>query len=257
MTKYETVATVVSIIAVSLSVLIPLIQWAWRKWIMKSKVTFIPLEQATLFFNQSGSYIRFNGVIESEKKATTIRNLKLVLTRKRDDQKLNLVWQLLISPINQSLLGNYVQTTEQAHPFRVEADSIACAFIEYSDPSDSSGAKIRRICSDLVPLIQQVVPGHTYDEALSLYSKSSEYLEAKNLFLNELFWEIGKYNVDIMIEYGKKNTICYSYEFSITEQDYLNLRENVDETLIAGLKACYQKALSMKAPVVEIRESYK
>ena len=37
------------------------------------------------------------------------------------------------------MLGNYLQTTEAAHPFRVEADSVACAFIEYSDPSDSYG----------------------------------------------------------------------------------------------------------------------
>lgn len=136
MSKYETISTVISIVAIVLTVLIPSIQWVWKKLIMTARVKFYPSGQATLFFNQSGSYMRINGVLESERKATTIRKMRIVVTRKQDDRKLNLEWSNFISPINQNLLGNYVQTTEIAHPFRVEADSVACAFVEYSDPYD-------------------------------------------------------------------------------------------------------------------------
>ena len=89
------------------------------------------------------------------------------------------------------MLGNFVQTTESAHPFRVEADSVACAFVEYSDSSDSSGKKIRRICSDLLPSIQRIVTVHPYDEALALLRNSPEYIDAKNNLLSDFFWEIG------------------------------------------------------------------
>ena len=123
--------------------------------------------------------------------------MSIVLTRKRDDRKLNLTWSYLISPVNASMLGNYVQSTEAAHPFRVEADSVACAFVEYSDPTDSSGIKIRRICSDLIPSLTQIAQNHTFDEAKTAFYKSPEYMDAKNSLLSDFFWEIGKYSVDV------------------------------------------------------------
>ena len=122
LSRYETITTVLSIIAICVSILIPLVQWVYKKWIATAIVKFYPTGQATLFFNQSGSYIRINGVVESERSAATIKKMSIVLTRKRDDRKLNLDWSFLISPVNANLLGNYVQTTEAAHPFRVEAD---------------------------------------------------------------------------------------------------------------------------------------
>lgn len=255
MTKYETIATVVSIIAVSLSVLIPLIQWVWRKWIMRSKVSFYPTGQATLFFNQSGSYIRLNAVIESERKATTIKKLKVVLTRERDELKRNLVWTCLISPVNQNLLGNFVQTTEAAHPFRVEADSVACAFAEYCNPSDTAGIKSQKVCSGLIPFIQHmIIENTTYEKTLSVLLKSDEYRDAKNELFSDFFWEIGKYRTDVTVEYGKRNKKTFSYEFSVSELEYSELKKNIDEALIVHLKKCYNIPMDFKTPVVEVRE---
>jgi len=254
MTKYETISTAISICAIALTILIPLAQWAWKKWIMTAKVKYYPTGQATLFFNQSGSYIRFNGVLESERSAATIKKMNIVLTRKRDDRKLNLVWAYLISPVNQSMLGNYVQTTEAAHPFRVEADSVACAFVEYSDPSDSSGIKIRKICSDMVPLIMKIAQNRTYDEALVEFTKSPEYIDAKNSIMRDFYWEIGQYSVDVSVEYGKRKTKTFSFDFTVSEQNYTDLRNNIDESLIARLKEYYRVSWAFKSPLVEIAE---
>lgn len=156
MSKYELYSLIISIIAIAISILVPLGKWIYIKIFLAAKIEYYPTGEATLFFNQSGSYIRLNGVIESKRKAATIKKMRIGLTRKLDDRKLNLAWSYLVSPISQSMLGNFVQTTEAAHPFRVEADSVACAFVEYSDPSDSAGIKIRRICNELSPLIQQM-----------------------------------------------------------------------------------------------------
>jgi len=250
MTVYEKWALILA----GLALLIPLIQWIWKKWITTAKMKYYPTGQASLFFNQSGSYIRFNGVLESERKAVTIRKLSLVLTRKHDERKLNLVWSYLISPVNQSMLGNYMQTTEAAHPFRVEADSVACAFVEYSDPSDSSGIKIRKICSSLIPSIQQYASGRSFDEALVAFSKSPEYIDAKNSILSEFFWEIGKYSADIKVEYDKQKSKTFAYEFTVTEQNSMDLRNNIDESLIAKLKERYMMSLAFRAPMVEVDE---
>ena len=254
LSRYETITTVLSIIAICVSILIPFVQWVYKKWIATAIVKFYPTGQATLFFNQSGSYIRINGVIESERSSTTIKKMSIVLTRKRDDRKLNLTWSYLISPVNASMLGNYVQSTEAAHPFRVEADSVACAFVEYSDPSDSSGIKIRKICSDLMPSLTQAAQNHTYDEAISVFCKSHEYIDAKSSMLSDFFWEIGKYAVDVVVEYGSQNKRTFSYNFSVTEQNYTDLYSNMDESLIAMLKKHYDVPWAFKSPLVEIIE---
>ena len=255
MSKYETISTILSIIAIALSILIPFVQWVWKKWIVNAKVNYYPTGQATLFFNQSGSYIRFNGILESQRKAATIKKMSLVLTRKRDDRKLNLAWSFLISPVNQSMLGNYVQTMEAAHPFRVEADSIACAFVEYSDPSDSPGKKIRKICSDLSSSMLHISQNLSFDEALSAFSKSPEYIDAKNNILSDFYWEIGKYTVDVSVDYNNRKTKSFSFDITVSEQDYTDLRNNIDESLIIKLKEYYHIPLAFSSPMVEVSET--
>lgn len=255
MSNYEKLSIGISAIAVIISIFTPIIQWAYRKWISSAKVKYYPTGQATLFFNQSGSYIRINGVLESENKAVTIKKMQVTLIRKRDEQKLNLIWQYLISPVNQSLLGNYVQTTEAAHPFRVEADSIACAFVEYGDPSNSSGIKIRKLCTDLQPLIQKIFANNPYDEAIKTFTKTPEYIDAKNSLLSDFYWEIGKYIAVVSIEYDKRKTKVFSYEFDVSEQNSLILRQNIDESLIATVKNAYSIPLTFQASFVELSES--
>lgn len=250
MTTYEKLAIMLSAVAI----LIPIIQWIWKKWIMKESVQFFPTGQAMLFFNQSGSYIRIYGVLESKNKATTIKKIRIVISRMRDDRKLNLAWSHIISPVNQSMLGRFVQTTEAAHPFRVEADSVACAFIEYCDPSDSSGIKIRNICSNLNPYIQGIVSNHNFVEALELFSKSPEFLDARNQVAPDMFWEVGKYTVDVYVEYGKRKTKAFPLEFSVTEQNYIDFQKNISEALLASLKNCYNTPCDFKTPTVEVSE---
>ena len=153
------------------------------------------------------------------------------------------------------MLGNYVQTTEAAHPFRVEADSIACAFVEYGDPSNSSGIKIRKLCTDLQPLIQKIFANNPYDEAIKTFTKTPEYIDAKNSLLSDFYWEIGKYIAVVSIEYDKRKTKVFSYEFDVSEQNSLILRQNIDESLIATVKNAYSIPLTFQASFVELSES--
>ena len=252
MTEYESISLTISIVAIILTFLIPILQWIWRNWIVSAKVKYYPTGQASLFFNQSGAYMRINGIIESERKATTIKIIKITVTRKKDERKLNLIWSYLISPISQNMLGNFIQTQEMAHPFRIESDSIACAFVEYSDFSDSSGIKIRNICANLMSEMHEITQEQNYNQALSKFLISPSYIDARSQITNEFFWEIGKYTVDIVVEYGKQNIKNFLCEFSVSEQDYFKLQKNIDEILIAQLKLYYHVKPDFYYPMIEI-----
>lgn len=94
MTSYEMLAVVLSIIAI----LIPIIQMVWKKWIIQEKLNFLSTGTAFLYFNQSGSYLRIDGVYESVHKPVSIKQLPLKLPDQKDDRKLNLQWSSFISP---------------------------------------------------------------------------------------------------------------------------------------------------------------
>lgn len=252
MTKYEQYSLMISIIAIAISILVPLGKWLIEKLFLNAKVEYYPTGEANLFFNQSGSYIRLYGVLEAKRQAATIKKMKIELTRKRDDRKLNLSWSFLISPINQNMLGNFVQTTEAAHPFRVESDSVACAFVEFSDPYDSSGLKIRRICNELNPIIQQMCFKPVYNEALNTLHETKEFIEAKYSIQADLFWEIGQYTADVIVEYDKKKRKTFSLKFAVSETCYTSLCYNAEESLITEIKRHYGIPLAFQSPRVEV-----
>lgn len=256
MTKYEIISTIISSLALALSILIPIIQWLWRRFIISADLEFHANGQAILFFNQSGSYIRLFGVIESKRKSTTVRKMWIDITRTSDNNRLSLVWSSLISPVNQNLVGNFVQTTEVAHPFRVEADSVMCAFVEYGDMVDSFRKKFFENCPEWNEVIPQFdrLKGD-YERLLSIYSESPEYAEAKKLFQQEFFWNPGRYLACIIIEYDKGIKKQFPFVFDVSEQTSEELRNNIDEIMRAKLKAYFHQALDIKAPTVELLES--
>lgn len=250
MSIYELLALIISVVAL----IAPIINWAWKKWIKKAQLHYMSNGTATLFFNQSGSYLRIDGVYEAFIKAVSIKNISISVKRKRDDAKLNLSWSYFISPVNQNLVGNYVQTTEKAHPFRIEVDSIACAFIEFADPFDSAGKVFRLSTKELFAQVQQAtVLYREYDEAVAAYRKTSEYAQAKNIIEKDFFWEIGKYDIVICTEFGKeKKEFCFS--MFVDEESQKKLHENVDESLIAPLKKEYGVPWCFQNSTVEITE---
>lgn len=170
---------------------------------------------------------------------------------------MNREWSFFISPINQSMLGIVGRITEAAHPFRVEKDSIACAFIEYNDPLDTQGIKIRKVCSDLQEKILECVNGCDYIEAVSKLKKKQEYLSAKNRLMDDFFWTPGKYSLDVSLEYDKGKEITFPFEFYVSEQNYNDLLMNIDESLITQMKLHYNMKYAFRAPLVEIKERQK
>ena len=250
MSIYELLALIISVVAL----VSPIIKWAWKKWIKKAKINYMSNGTANLFFNQSGSYLRIDGVYEALSKAVSIKNITISVKRKRDDAKLNLSWSYFISPVNQNLDGNYVQITEKAHPFRIDVDSITCAFIEFADPFDSAGKAFRLSTKELFAQAQRsTIFYKNYDEAVAAYRKMPEYSQAINIIEKDFFWEIGKYEIVICAEFGKeKKEFCFL--MAVDADSHKKLHKNVDESLIAPLKKEYGVAWCFQNATVEIAE---
>lgn len=240
MTEYEKIAIALSTIAI----LIPIIQWAWKKWVVKAILSFHPTGRIMLFFNQSGSYVRFDGVYEAERKPITVKNISLKITREKDERIHNLSWSSFISPVNQNITGKFVQTTESAHPFRIEADSVMCAFTEFGDPFDSFGKAFRNKTEALfakIPTIQK--QARDYAVAMRIYQSLPEYSEAKQLLEKEYLWEIGKYKLDLCVCFKNKEK-HFKYTITVGEHESQKLKGNIDEALLSALKQFYSVPLN-------------
>lgn len=249
MTFYELLAIILAAIAI----IIPVVQAIWKKWIIKARLSFHPTGRAMLFFNQSGSYIRIDGVYESERKSVSVKKITAKVTRQKDECKLNLVWSSFISPVNQSMVGNYLQTTESAHPFRIEADSITCAFTEFADPFDSFGKTFRASTEAIFNKISYLKRDYLeYTSAVPHYKNSAEYSIAKNVLSKEFFWEIGKYSIDIEVTYDNKIKHFY-YTISVGEYEHEFLVENIDESLLSPLKKAYGVGWDYHTVFVELQ----
>lgn len=248
MSQYEKIAITLSVVAI----LIPIIQWAWKKWIVKAKLSFHPTGRIMLFFNQSGSYVRFDGVYEAERKPITVKNIALKITREKDERRRNLEWSTFISPVNQNITGNFVQTTESAHPFRIEADSVTCAFTEFGDPFDSFGKAFKNkteVLYSKIPSMQKQIAD--YATAVKMYQSIPEYLEAKQLLEKEFLWEIGRYDLDLCVRFKDKEK-HFPYTITIGEYEYNQLKGNIDEALLSTLKRFYSVPLNYYTAIIEL-----
>ena len=249
MTLYEKLALIMSAIAI----VIPILQFLWKRFSQKPGLKYYPPGRAYLFCNLSGSYIRIEGVFEALRKPISIKKVNVKLCREKDEKKLKLDWSVFISPVNQNIVGNYASSSETAHPFRIEADSVMCAFTEFADLYNSAAKHIKPYIDTLRNAIPKIgIEGSDYTTALSLYKTLPEYISAKSELEKELFWEIGKYNATISAQYGK-TAKDFLFEFEINRSEYEMLIANIEEVLVSELKRLYNIPLSMKTVQVEFR----
>ena len=248
-TIYEVFALILSIIAI----LIPIIQCAWKKWVIKPVLHHLPTGRAYLFINRSGSYIQIEGVFEAKNKPISVKNITLKVLRAKDDKVLNLRWSTFTSPVSQRIVGNYSSITETAHPIRIDADSIICAFIEFTDFYDSFSKTFQPYYDALIQQTDKINPlNASYDQAYQMYTLSNPYKMAQSLLEKELFWEIGQYEITLEAEYGEEK-VPFFYKFSVNVDDYKRIESNLVETLIKPIKDLYGKPLAMQTVQVELR----
>ena len=255
MTIYEKVSIVLSIIAIIIpTIVIPILNYLYKKFFKSPKLKHYVTGRAILYFNLSGSYIRIDGVYESQRNSTSIKNVTLQITRNTDNQKLNLQWSTFVSPVSQQLLGNFSSTVETAHPFRIENDSITCAFVEYADVDGSANRTLNPLHVNLAKNVEELFQtSTTLDEAKEKYVATNEYISLKNEAMGFFYWKIGKYTVELQTKYENK-LATFKYEFEVNETTNSDLIFNFEEMLLTPLYNRYGLPTKKKAVLVELRE---
>lgn len=242
MTVYEKWALILSAIAI----LIPIIQWVWKKWIVQPKLNHYHTGYLYLFINRSGSYLRVDSVYEALNKPISIKHISAKALREHDHSQRDYIWSTFTSPTNFQFVGNSAFSNETAHPFRIEADHIYCAFTEFADKDNSAYRSFagwnEKLTGEAGQLLSQQV---SYTDALKRYVETEAYTNAKHELSNELFWKIGSYQLSIFAEYGSVKK-AFQFQFDVTQEQYQQLLHNIDETLVAPLKVLYGVPLNMQ-----------
>lgn len=251
MTSYEFIAIIISIVAL----ILPFIQKIYCYFFKNIKLKFIPNGQVKLLFNQSGGYLRLYGVYESENKQSIIRNITVKVNRVNDNTIFTFTWSSFISPVTQNFSNNnFIEAIEIAHPIIIAKDSLFPAFIEFSDPSASSQTAIYNCLEPLVNQIPTIgVKTNSFEDACKIYTKNQLYINAKNIINNEFIWKTGKYNLEIEVEYNSKKK-SFFYNFEISEHEYKQLQNNIDEAIICNLKKSFCLSLNFYTANLALHE---
>ncbi len=253
MTKYEKISIALAIAALVISVLVPLIQWIYREK-RKAVLKYYPTGHAFAYCNLSGSYIRIDGVFEALKRAISLKKVSISIVRKKDEKKLNLEWLKFYSPASQSIMGLQASAEELAHPFRIDADHVACAFIEFSDPSDSAGKAIRPEYNKLFEDCKKIKASEPdYNKALSLLKGMESYSELKAALKKELFWENGEYQATITATYAEKQEV-FIVTTSVSETQYAQFLSGIEELCIIQLKNLYGIQGNYQSVLLDIKD---
>lgn len=253
MSIYELIAIVISVIAL----LIRIIELIWNRWVVKPILEHLSTGNIMLFINKSGSDVEIDGVFEAKNKPISVKNVTLKIIRQKDDKILKLDWSTFRSPINQRIIGLYASTTEAVHPFRIEADGIITAFIEFSVFGNVSWQHLKPINDELSVLSNKIGNENiSFEEAYKDFKKDDLYKEAKIILDKECFWDIGTYEVIMEIKYNKKK-VEFLYTFDINANDYNLVKHNIDETLCLSLKDYYRVPYTYEMVKVKLKNKDK
>lgn len=254
MTKYEVISIVLAIVALIISVGVPLVQWIYREK-RKAVLKYYPTGHAFAYCNLSGSYIRIDGVFEALKRAISLKKVSINIVRKKDEKKLNLEWLKFYSPTSQSFMGVQTFAEELAHPFRIDADHVACAFIEFSDPNDSAGKTIRPLYNSLLEeckKIKAVEPD--YYKAEKLFISTESYRSFKGTIKKELFWEIGEYQVKVIAQYSGEED-SFTVKTSVSETQFAQFLAGINELCLIPLKSLYGGQGNYQPVLLDLEDS--
>lgn len=251
MTVYEFIAIVLSVLAL----VIPVVKWAYDKFFKRLKIDFLPSGMITLFHNRSGSYISLGGVYEAKNKPTTIKEISAKVIRKVDNATLSLIWSVFPSPVFRNLAGNCETSFETAHPFKVEADTLAPAFVEFTNATSNmdeiSNDILRPVVDASMPILSQ--PNIALFAADTGVKALPEYTTAKLALNDHFFWKAGTYEI-ILTTVHSKGSFDKKYEFQLSDEESTSIRHNIDNLLVIHVANHFRMSLQMSSVRKEFNE---
>lgn len=250
MTTYELVAIALSVLAL----MIPIWKWLYVRFVKRLKIDFLPSGMITLFHNKSGSYLSLGGVYEAKNQMTTIKEISAKVIRGSDNATLSLIWSTFPSPTYRKVAGNFETSFETAHPFKVEADTLAPAFVEFSNAAinidEVTNGILRPLINASFPILSQ--PDITLLTADTMVRALPEFKGAWLALNDHFFWKAGTYEL-ILTTVHSKGCFDKIYGFQLSDQESSRIRRNIDSLLIAHIADHFRLPLQ----IISVRKEFK
>lgn len=227
MTVYELLALLLS----ALALFLPLLKYFYNRYFRKIKISFYPSGRMTVYFNKSGPYVSIGGVYEVKHKPAVIREVTAQIVRKTDQATLNLSWSTFSSPIVTKKAGGYETTFETAHPFKLDANALGPAFIEFENTTEDIAKLIEETTTPVFwKSMNIIIPPGNIPSAIQELRDSTEARDAF-ISINDLFfWKPSKYDLILNTKYNTSTDVT-RYSFELSEEESNKLRTNINSII--------------------------
>lgn len=257
MSSYEKYSLIISIIAIAISIGVPLLQWLYKKT-KRLKLSIIPFENnpPSLLFNESGCYFKLMFCIQCENQDTTITSIEVTLKRQSDTWEKTYKWSSLDS-IYLNWFGNNtanrINSATYARPYKIKENTLEPFIIEFLIQDDAS--KVNSECNaNETSLFQfmhfnpdyQISSCKTIDELKTTiasikagYKRTNEYSSINKTLKQYFYWKADKYLLNLSIHYGVDKCKQCTYEFEISQEESDEFSKNFEEITFCRLhKSC-------------------
>lgn len=244
MSHYEIIATILAVIAL----IQPWIIAAWKKFFKPLKVTFIPSAKIKLYYNRSGAYIYLGGVIEAKNQTTVIKDISAKVIRQSDKAELAMDWSSFMVPVFQSVGGNSVTTSEIARPFMIGANGLNPIFVEFANSDTHVVDRLSKIYEKLILESKRIsnLINTPFEQAKEQLQAIPEYPTFREELLENFYWRVSDYQVELLISHSDNKVEVYKYRFSLNQDEINEFRKNIDEAMLCELKTLYYQPVTLK-----------
>lgn len=232
-------------IVATLGLIQPWLIGLWKKFFRKGMLMLYPSGSIEVGFSEFGPTIGLQGTIKADSKDVFVTYIDLKITKMKNDEKHNFVWAAFRSPrIN---LGSPTETDfEVPSSFIIKVEQPHRFVITFSDVSTQSGIlpyieNCRRVLNEIQNeyitelLAEQIeTPEEIQKDISEKYRKHPTVTEAFSELSRKVYWDEGRYKLDIAINTDKK-TFRFTYHFDITKEDYERLKLNALTMLLNPL----------------------
>lgn len=237
MTPYEIIATILAIIAL----IQPWAIAAWKKFFKPLKVTFIPSAKIKLYYNRSGAYIYLGGVIEAKNRPVVIKDIAAKVIRQSDKAELTMDWSSFMVPVFQSVGGNSVTTSEIARPFMVGANGLNPIFVEFANTDAQMTNRLSKIHEKLTLESRRIanIINTPFEQAKGQLQAIPEYQTFREELLENFYWKVSDYQIELSISYNDNKTELYKYRFSLDQDETNEFKKNIETAMFCELSFLY------------------
>lgn len=200
-----------------------------------------------LYYNRSGAYIYLGGVIEAKNRPAVIRDISVKVIRQSDKAELAMDWSSFMVPVFQSVAGNSVTTSEIARPFLIYANGLNPIFVEFANSDTQAVDRLNKIYEKLILESKRISNINTpFEQAKEKLQAIPEYPTFREELLENFYWRVSNYQVELSISHSDNKVEVYKYHFSLNQDEINEFRKNIDEAMLCELKTLYYQPTTQK-----------